>query len=60
MLIYCIIIYFYYVYLIINSDFKKKKNNIIVRLLNIIHSNKSLNITSFMNLIYPLNINISK
>ena len=59
MLIYCIIIYFYYVYLIINSDLKKK-NNIIVRLLNIIHSNKSLNITSFMNLIYSLNINISK
>lgn len=56
--IYYFIIYFYYVYVIINCDLKK--NYLIIKLLNIIHINKSLNTTSFKNLVYSLNINISK
>ena len=56
--IYYFIIYFYYVYDIINCDLKK--NYLIIKLLNIIHINKSLDTTSFKNLVYSLNINISK
>ena len=56
--IYYFIIYFYYVYDIINCD--SKKNYLIIKLLNIIHINKSLDTTSFKNLVYSLNINISK